>query len=237
MKLRSSWQSLLLATVASVRVAPCEAQSIQGVIVNESTHRPVGSARVAMLNDSGRVVASDTTRTEMSAFYLNAPHPGRYQLRIILGRGGVSFSPFFALDTNVTVDAPFAAPEFPTAILEAYLPDDVTTPAAYRTEAQDALRYPADPHATVRNGIVQARFVVDRTGQPDTSTFQIIQSDDPDFTRSVREALARIRFVPAERDGVAVPQVFEMGVDFGVAEAPIRLRGKNVIVVRGFPRH
>lgn len=223
---------LLLAAFSALGAVPCVAQSIQGVIVSESTHRPIGRARVSLVDVSGQVVARYTTDTTSGAFYLNAPKRGAYEVRILVGNGGLSFSPFFALDSNETIDGAFAAPDYPAPFLEAFLADDVTTTATYKATGDSVPRYPGEMVRAQRNGIVRARFIVDREGRPDMSTFQLLESDDSSFARSVVEAVPRMHFKAAERDGVVVPQVFEMGVDFCLKGAPMRLKGANVITVR-----
>ena len=227
-----SRQTLLIAAVSTLAAVPCAAQSIQGVIVSESTHRPIGRARVALVDDSGHVVASYTSDSVSGAFYLNAPKRGAYEVRILVGNGGLSFSPFYQLEADQTLDGAFAAPDYNQAFLNAFLADDVTKAAAYQPSVDSVLRYPAEMLQARRNGIVRTRFVVDRDGRPDTSTVQVIESDDSSFARSVLKALPRIHFTAAERYGVAVAQVFEMGVDFCMKGVALRLRGPSVITVR-----
>src|SRR5690349_20793415 len=106
-----TWQTLLLAAVSSLVAAPGAAQSIQGVIVSESTHRPIGRARVFLVDDKGQVIARYTTDSVSGAFYLSAPKRGTYELRILVGRGGLSFSPFYSLDSSQTIDGAFATPD------------------------------------------------------------------------------------------------------------------------------
>lgn len=66
--------------------------------------------------------------------------------------------------------------------------------------------YPRDLLAIGTEGVVQAIYVVDTTGSVDTSSVQVIYSDDPRFTASVRTALAGMRFRPARRGGRSVRQ-------------------------------
>ena len=227
-------QALLVAAASCLAGAPGAAQSIQGVIVSVSTHRPVGRARVSLVDESGTVVASYTTDSVSSAFYLTAPKRGTYELSILVGRGGLSFSPFYTLDTNQTIDGAFATPDYPPAFLEAFLADDVTKVASVAQSGDSSLvRYPDAMLQKRRNGIVRTRFIVDREGKPDMSTFQVMESDDSSFTRSVADAIPHLHFAAAERDGVAVSQVFEMSVDFCLKDAPVRLKGQNVLTVRG----
>jgi TonB family protein len=227
-----SRQTLLIAAISSLPAAPCLPQSIQGVIVSQSTHRPIGGARVALVDDSGHVVARYTTDSVSGAFYLNAPKRGSYEVQILVGHGGLSFSPFYALENNQTIDGAFAAPDYAQAFLDAFLPDDVTKVATYEPRVDTVLQYPDEMLRAGRNGIVRVHFIVDRDGRADTSTAQVVEADDSSFARSVVKALPRIHFRAAERGGHAVAQVLDMAFDFCMRGAPLRLKGPGVITVR-----
>ena len=86
--------------------------------------------------------------------------------------------------------------------------------------------------AAGRSGLVRASFVVDVDGKPDMSTFQVIGSTDESFTNVVRPYVKDSRYLPAERDGVKVPQVYLLAVDFGFGDAPPQIRDRNTIVIR-----
>jgi hypothetical protein len=58
---------------------------------------------------------------------------------------------------------------------------------------------------------------VDTTGRVDTTTIQVMQSDDPRFTESVRTALGETRFRPAKRAGKAVRQLVQQRFRFKLA--------------------
>jgi TonB family protein len=226
---------LTIAGVALIHI-PCGAQTVQGILLGEKSRRPIGHARVALVDSLGRFAAETITDTSLAgAFYLTAPKPGRYGLRIVVGHGGgVSHSPFFSLDSNQVIEKTFVAPEWPRAVLEAYLPENVTKPAAFTRSGTRPPRFPDRMRSVGRDGLVRVRFVVDGDGSPDMSTFEVIESDDRRFAQSVREAVAQSRFQPAERDGTTVPQVFDFAVDFGFGDAPPKLVGKNVMMVRAF---
>ena len=76
-----------------------------------------------------------------------------------------------------------------------------------RYEGSAAPVYPRDLIASGTEGQVQATYVVDTTGRVDTTTIQVVQSDDPRFTESVRTALGGMRFRPAKRAGKLVRQL------------------------------
>jgi Gram-negative bacterial TonB protein C-terminal len=88
-----------------------------------------------------------------------------------------------------------------------------------RYENSAAPVYPHDLMATGTQGMVQATYVVDTVGTVDTTTFQVMYSDDPRFTESVRVALGQMRFRPAKRAGKAVRQMVEQKFRFKIVPA------------------
>jgi TonB family protein len=88
-----------------------------------------------------------------------------------------------------------------------------------RYEGSAAPVYPRDLLAVGAEGLVRAKYVVDSTGQVDTTTIQVVQSDDPRFTESVRTALGGMRFRPAKRGGKTVSQLVEQRFRFRIARS------------------
>ena len=78
--------------------------------------------------------------------------------------------------------------------------------AVARYDGSAAPAYPADLLAIGAEGVVQAIYVVDTSGTVDTASVEVVYSDDPRFTASVRSALGGMRFRPARRGGSAVRQ-------------------------------
>lgn len=229
---RSISRALVPAMAVLAPVAcECAAQTVQGVIVGEKSLTPIGNASLSLVDDSGHVASTATTDSATGMFYLDVPRAGRYQLKIRVGRGGLSFSPFFSVDSNQTVEHKFAVPEWPAAVLEAYLPEDVTKQVAQMPGVRSP-RYPDALRARERSGLVRAQFVVDTAGKPVANTIRVTESDDDAFTRALRDYLNGARFYPAERDGLKVPQVSEVVIDFGFGTEPPRASGMNVILVR-----
>jgi len=89
-----------------------------------------------------------------------------------------------------------------------------------RYEGSAAPVYPEELRAKGIEGQVEATYVVDTTGSVDTTTIQVLRSDDPRFTQSVRAALAGMRFRPAKRGGRLVRQLVAQRFRFLVAPAP-----------------
>jgi TonB family protein len=91
-----------------------------------------------------------------------------------------------------------------------------------RYEGSGAPVYPPKLSAIGKEGRVHATFVVDTVGRVDLSSVQVLASDDPEFTESVRTALGEMRFRPATRGGRAVRQLVEQRFNFRIAPpAPI----------------
>jgi TonB family protein len=76
--------------------------------------------------------------------------------------------------------------------------------------------YPPELSAQGKEGKVDAAFVVDTAGRVDTTTIQVLQSDHPRFTESVRTALAGMRFRPAKRGRKPVRQLVEQRFRFQI---------------------
>lgn len=89
-----------------------------------------------------------------------------------------------------------------------------------RYEGSAAPAYPPELQALGKEGIVRATYVVDTTGWVDTATVEVLYSDHPGFTESVRAALGEMRFRPARRGGKRVRQLVAQQFRFKIAPAP-----------------
>ena len=89
-----------------------------------------------------------------------------------------------------------------------------------RYESSAAPIYPRDLLTIGVEGIVEAIYIVDTTGLVDTTTLQVVRSDDPRFTESVRAALGQMRFRPAKRAGKTVRQLVAQQFRFRIDPAP-----------------
>jgi TonB family protein len=110
--------------------------------------------------------------------------------------------------------------ELPFGPPPAFIPDTafsvLEVDEIVRYEGSAAPLYPRDLLAIGAEGMVQAIYVVDTTGMVDTTTIQVVRSDDPRFTQSVRTALEHMRFRPATRAGKTVRQLVEQQFRFQV---------------------
>ena len=86
-----------------------------------------------------------------------------------------------------------------------------------RYEGSAAPVYPPELIAAGVAGQVRAIYVVDTMGGVDTTTIQVMHSDHPRFTESVRTALGGMRFRPAARAGKSVRQLVAQRFNFQIA--------------------
>jgi hypothetical protein len=87
-----------------------------------------------------------------------------------------------------------------------------------RYEGSAAPVYPPELSAQGKEGKVDATYVVDTTGRVDTTTFQVLQSDDLLFTESVRTSLGEALFRPAKRAGQPVRQLVQQRFNFKLGQ-------------------
>jgi protein TonB len=78
-------------------------------------------------------------------------------------------------------------------------------------------RYPEILRSSGVEGQVTALFVVDETGRAEEDSVRFVRSDNPLFEDAVKQALHRMRFVPAEVGGRKVRQLVLMPFVFTLA--------------------
>ena len=94
--------------------------------------------------------------------------------------------------------------------------------AVERVPAPIALRPPPIPKGFVgKDGKaeVRIRVLIDTLGVADMGTFTVVKSTHPTLTRSVRSAVAKWKFVPAEVSGCKVPRNFNWAAVMGGSKA------------------
>jgi TonB family protein len=94
-----------------------------------------------------------------------------------------------------------------TAPAGAYFEFQIEKPATPLGNAAPV--YPAALRAQGVSGQVIAQFVVDTLGVPTVSTYKVLRSDHELFTAAVRDAIAVMRFSPAEVGGRKVRQLVQ----------------------------
>lgn len=85
-----------------------------------------------------------------------------------------------------------------------------------RYDGSAAPIYPPDLLAQGGEGVVYAQFVVDTTGQVDTTSIRLLTSSHPSFSTSVVTALSQTRFRPAVRARHRVRQLVEQHFRFSI---------------------
>ncbi|HEY6673899.1 MAG TPA: energy transducer TonB [Rubrobacteraceae bacterium] len=111
-------------------------------------------------------------------------------------------------------DQPFGPAPFLAEIVYSALQVDEMV---QRYQGSAAPVYPPELSAQGKEGKVDATYVVDTTGRVDTTTFQVLQSDDLLFTKSVRTSLVEALFRPAKRAGQPVRQLVQQRFNFKLA--------------------
>ena len=188
-------------------------------MVQIDSKKPLAGAAVALVNDSAQVVASDSASTD-GAFYLDAPGAGEYRL-VVLVAGASFVSPAVKLDSGKTIEKEFSVPNVPETFATALFARDVATPA---TQVPGSPR-PAYPAALAEQGtraLVSTMFVVAEDGRVNIESFRALNTVADPFIASIRDALERTRFVPAQKDGGPVRQVVQYTYDFGMRGDPVR---------------
>ena len=90
---------------------------------------------------------------------------------------------------------------------------------ALRMDGSAAPVYPPEMLRDGVSGRVLAQYVVDTTGRADVASLEVLKASDPAFVRSVREALAGMRFTPATLRGQRVRQLVQQNFEFKLTPA------------------
>jgi hypothetical protein len=72
---------------------------------------------------------------------------------------------------------------------------------------------------TARHNAVKITVLVDTLGRPDMRTFTVVRSTHPWLASSVKSAVAKWKFEPAQLAGCKVPRQFEWGATSGPSKA------------------
>jgi hypothetical protein len=99
--------------------------------------------------------------------------------------------------------------------------DRVPAPVAF-DPAPIPRRLPKGVVAKAGRAEIRIRVLVDTLGAADMRTFTVVKSTHPTLTRSVRTAVAKWKFVPAEVGGCKVPRNYNWGAVAGGPKADER---------------
>lgn len=89
---------------------------------------------------------------------------------------------------------------------------------AIQKPGSSAPSYPSRMRDAGIVGEVLAQFVVDTRGRVEPGTLTILVTTHEDFTEAVRKALPKMRFLPAENQGVLVRQLVQQPFGFAIAK-------------------
>ncbi len=182
----------------------------------------------------GRSAPPPDASTILPALYLYAPDrqpsvPRQFRLPIPAPPGLPEARGDEALRA-VLAEAPFTRPPERASGQPLPGPDEVVLDSVFSAIAVDSevvrspeSAAPAYPDALLRDGLeglVEAEFVVDTTGQVDLSTVRILRSTHPDFQASVESALAGMQFRPAWRSWRRVRQLVLQRFAFRLVRPP-----------------
>jgi protein TonB len=79
-------------------------------------------------------------------------------------------------------------------------------------------QYPDMLRSAGVEGEVLAQFVVDTTGRAEMSTFKVLKTSNELFSVAVKNALPRMRFIPAEAGGRKVKQIVQQPFSFALGK-------------------
>lgn len=122
--------------------------------------------------------------------------------------------------SNFTAPAPDVATAEPVTVsgsganADTSPSDELSMQPATMARGSQGPRYPDALRAAKVGGTVVAMFVVNGDGSADTNTYKVLKSTHAEFTIAVKEALATMRFNPAQRDGTPVRQLLQQVFQF-----------------------
>ena len=218
--LRASASYFFLLVAAAAGAPAARAQLVQGRVVLVGSAKPVAGVPVRLLRVTPADTAplpADTTPLAVyrtgrdGVFSLMAPDTGVYRARI----GDAFVGPLLHLLSPDTL----AAYEYRVQPGEARALFDFEVEKQAGMRGGLTTRYPAELQAQCVTGEVVTQFVVDTAGRADLRTLRVLQSSNPLFSQSVRNALGAAQFYPAEIHGRPVRQLVQLPVTFSI-DAP-----------------
>jgi TonB family protein len=207
-----------LALSQLVIARPLAAQLVQGQVVAQDGKRPVLGVRVALVDDSARVVWEVRSDSSAGYFFIDAPRPGRFHLAVY-DRLGTSFAtPFFTVDSGATVERQLVLPDLP--LLYAGVPLASRSLEVRRMPSPASPRFPDAQRDAGQTGSVRVAFIVDAEGVIEPSSVNVISSTHHDFEESVRRFLERLEFFPAAHPERPPRVIVQLLFAFNLSDRP-----------------
>jgi hypothetical protein len=206
----------LIAAIIAATALPDRmvGQTVAGLALDDSSHAPLPSAVVRLVDRNERPLAEARTTSE-GLFYLNAPGPGAYRVVIHGADRGAFRSWEFELPKDSTVEKAFEVPRLPLPLRAGPFADEVDQPAKVRTDSP-VPRFPTGPRDRGERGRVVAFVLVRSDGKPDATTLHLIESNS-EFGEAVRHIVPSLRWTAAQHNGKAVAEVVQVTFAFGFA--------------------
>jgi TonB family protein len=186
---------------------------VAGRAVDRVTRLAVRDVAVQVISDRDSVVALGRTDTA-GEFYADLPSPGTFRVRFVVD----SMHTFDSAPVTVAAGE-FGQHLFVIDIRQIYFEFQVEKQVRM-AEHNTPPRYPEELRRQNIEGEVLAQFVVDTMGVAELQTFRPLRFTNPLFVQAVREALPRIRYLPAELSGHKVKQLVQQPFTFGLSGGP-----------------
>jgi periplasmic protein TonB len=122
----------------------------------------------------------------------------------------------FAPSRGSDLTGPAFAGDLPGGDTGAPFRDDQVDRMAASLPGSAVPAYPESLRSAGVDGIIAAQFVVDTLGRVEPGSFRVLQSTHEAFATAVRQALPRMRFVPAEARGRRVRVLVQQSFAFAL---------------------
>jgi len=201
---------LVVATVLAVRA---RGQAVAGWVVDKKFEKRIPNVHVALVDSNAQKIFAETTSDTTGGFTLNAPTAGTFRLTFVWKS--------FVLGTTellTVTDTDFIQRRFMVdpSKDEVYFEFQVSKQVAPKPGNRAFPPYPESLLKRRISGMVIAQFVVDTLGQAEMETFRVQSATDPQFAKSVRETVPRLRFFPASINGRLVREMIIMPFQFSI---------------------
>lgn len=174
-----------------------------------------GSARTT---DFAPALTNPTSNLErrITAMRRAIPRFARTQLLVFSALAAVTIAIACSVDSPERVTASKSVGEEPPEINNGpYFEFQVEQPVLL-AEHNPVPRYPEALEEAKMSGEVLVQFVVNPDGRADMNSFKVLKSSNALFTKSVKDVLPSMRFIPADVGGEKVRQIVQMPFGFQV---------------------
>ncbi|HJU68234.1 MAG TPA: carboxypeptidase-like regulatory domain-containing protein [Gemmatimonadaceae bacterium] len=230
--LKSELREVEVPIIVAYRFEP-NAPTFAGRAVDADSKTPLACVRVA-LEDSAENVVNSTRTDATGAFYLQAPHPGTYRVRVEMHGWMPVYGPNEVGAADETKQSEYlvrfteqllvSRPQFgrETADFEHAQPAAVTNEIGPRSTALVQGVTLGGSESTPILGIIGRvppmttwmQFVVDSAGRVDKASILMPPGTSANAKASVASVLPRVRFSPARERGTPVCEMLRMQVNF-----------------------